>query len=333
VQAKFGIEIEPNEFRDLTHDQAVDLVAERAIEKYDEKEAVYPVMAGLYQFVMPSSGGAQGRIDREGLVQWASRRFESEITIDDLKNKQREEIHEMLLDKSRSSQKQAQTAIEALHGQITDISDKGGVPLANANGEANRLSDWFKQTLDYDLPMEKVESLDKEELEQTLEAIVEDHYHPEFRRMERMVLLEIVDSAWKDHLLAMDYLRSAVGQRGMAQLDPKVEYKREGMRMFEGLWVSIGERVTDLVFRMEQMNEDFVSNTLVETSARHDDADAASQVPQSDVGREQSDAIDSSGAPQQVETIRNRDEKIGRNDPCPCGSGKKYKSCCLRKRA
>ncbi len=335
VQAKFGFEIDPNEFRDLSQEMAVDLVAKRAIEKYDEKEAVYPVMAGLYQFVMPATGGAQGRIDREGLVQWASRRFESEITIEDLKNKQREEIRDMLLDKSRYSQKQAQTAIEALHGQINDLSDKGGVPLANANGEAVKLSDWFKRTLDYDLPMEKVESLDKEELEQTLEAIVEDHYHPEFRRMERMVLLEIVDSAWKDHLLAMDYLRSAVGQRGMAQLDPKVEYKREGMRMFDGLWISIGERVTDLVFRMEQMNEDFVSNTLVETSARHDDADAATErMRQSDIGQEQSDAIDRSGAAQpSVETIRNRDEKIGRNDPCPCGSGKKYKSCCLRKRA
>ena len=335
VRAKFGFEIDPDEIRDLNHEQTVDLVVQRAIEKYDEKEAVYPVMAGLYQFVVPASGGAQGRIDREGLVQWASRRFESEITLDDLKNKQRDEIREMLLDKSRTSQKQAQSAIEALHGKITDISNNGGVPLANANGEAVKLSDWFKQTIDYDLPVEKVESLDKDELEQKLEAIVEDHYHPEFRRMERMVLLEIVDSAWKDHLLAMDYLRSAVGQRGMAQLDPKVEYKREGMRMFEGLWVSIGERVTDLVFRMEQMNEDFVSNTLVETSARHDDAnEAAQQMQQSEMGKEQSEAIDRSGnAKQTVETIRNRDEKIGRNDPCPCGSGKKYKSCCLRKRA
>ena len=180
--------------------------------------------------------------------------------------------------------------------------------------------------------MNKVESLEKEELEQTLEAIVEDHYHPEFRRMERMVLLEIVDSAWKDHLLAMDYLRSAVGQRGMAQLDPKVEYKREGMKMFDGLWISIGERVTDLVFRMEQMNEDFVSNTLVETSARHDDANTTQQPQQSDIGQEQSDAIQRSGGGKQaVETIRNRDQKTGRNDPCTCGSGKKYKSCCMRK--
>ena len=252
-----------------------------------------------------------------------------------MKNKQRDEIHSLLLEKSRESQKLAQVKIEALHGQIESLADRGGVPLNNANGEAAKLSDWFNETINHELSIERVESLDREELLQSLEAIVEDHYHPEFRRMERMVLLEIVDSAWKDHLLAMDYLRSAVGQRGMAQLDPKVEYKREGMRMFDGLWVSIGERVTDLVFRMEQMNEDFVSNTLVETSARHDDASTTGVTPQqSEMSQEQSEAIDRSGKSQQtVETIRNRDDKVGRNDPCPCGSGKKYKSCCLRKRA
>ena len=333
--AKFGVEPELDQVEDLTIDETIDIIVTQAIKKYDEKEAVYPVMAGLYQFVMPASGGAQGRIDREGLVQWASRRFDTPLTLEDLKNKQRDEIHTFLLGKSRESQKLAQVKIEALHGQIDAISNQGGVPLNNANGEATKLSDWFMETINHDLSLERVESLDKEELEQALEAIVEDHYHPEFRRMERMVLLEIVDSAWKDHLLAMDYLRSAVGQRGMAQLDPKVEYKREGMRMFEGLWVSIGERVTDLVFRMEQMNEDFVSNTLVETSARHDDASSAgANQQQSEMSQDQSEAIDRSGGAQQpIETIRNRDDKVGRNDPCPCGSGKKYKSCCLRKRA
>ena len=147
--------------------------------------------------------------------------------------------------------------------------------------------------------------------------------------MERIVLLEIVDSAWKDHLLAMDYLRSAVGQRGMAQLDPKVEYKREGMRLFEGLWVSIGERVTDLIFRMEQMNEAFVSNTLVETSARHD---AAPEMQPGEQASEQSDIADRQQGKGKVDTIRNREIKVGRNEPCPCGSGKKFKSCCMRKR-
>ena len=203
------------------------------------------------------------------------------------------------------------------------------MPLRNGNGEAKSLTEWFKQELDYDLPLQDVERLEKDDLEQRLEAIVEDHYHPEMRRMERTVLLEIVDSAWKDHLLAMDYLRSAVGQRGMAQLDPKVEYKREGMRMFTDLWRSIGERVTDLVFRMEQMNEQFVSNTLTETSARHD---APPEMSPGEYAEEQADIADRQQGQSKIETIRNREIKVGRNEPCPCGSGKKFKSCCMRKR-
>ncbi len=105
-----------------------------------------------------------------------------------------------------------------------------------------------------------------------------------------MVLLDVVDNAWKDHLLAMDYLKSAVGQRGMAQLDPKVEYKREGMRLFEGLWRSIGERVTDLIYRMEHLSPGFVSDTFVRTNNQ---AEHQAYNP-SDLVREQQAAIDAS---------------------------------------
>ena len=84
---------------------------------------------------------------------------------------------------------------------------------------------------------------------------------------------------------------------------------------------------------MEQMNEDFVSNTLVETSARHDDASSAgANQQQSEMSQDQSEAIDRSrGAQQPIETIRNRDDKVGRNDPCPCGSGKKIQILLLAK--
>ena len=115
----------------------------------------------------------------------------------------------------------------------------------------------------------------------------------------------------------------------MAQLDPKVEYKREGMRMFTDLWRSIGERVTDLIFRMEQMNEQFVSTTLVETSARHDEAP---EINPGEYAEEQADVVDRQQGKSKIETIRNREIKVGRNEPCPCGSGRKYKSCCMRKR-
>ena len=145
--------------------------------------------------------------------------------------------------------------------------------------------------------------------------------------MERVLLLHLVDSAWKDHLLAMDHLRSAVSFVGYAQVDPKVEYKREGMKKFEAMWDSISERATDLVFRMESLDEGFVGSTWVETSARHEEAPGTSEI-----ARQQEAAIEGSQGERKPEPIRNRDPRVGRNEPCPCGSGKKYKSCCMRNR-
>ena len=334
VANKFGLEVKPGEFQDKSVAQAVEIVEELAIDAYVNREAIYPVMAGFYQFSTPGAAGAQGRINREGLSEWASHRFKTEIVVDDFRNKQRDDIRDLLMAKSRDNQSAADVALQELRTQLSTFDEKGMLPLVNANGQATELTGWFKSKLDYELTLDKIETLDRDELEPTLEAVVENHFHPEFRRMERLVLLEIVDSAWKDHLLAMDYLRSAVGQRGMAQLDPKVEYKREGMRMFDGLWTSIGERVTDLVYRMEQLNESFVSHTLAETTAIHEDP-AEVLVPQQGGGggsesESRQDAADRAGKKRRVETIRNRQKKVGRNDPCPCGSGKKHKVCCLR---
>jgi preprotein translocase subunit SecA len=102
------------------------------------------------------------------------------------------------------------------------------------------------------------------------------------------------------------------------------------MRMFESLWQSINERVTELVFRMELINEGAVRETFVETKAIHAPAPVAQPVGQ--FAETQQQAIEQSGSgPTVTETIRHRGEKVGRNDPCPCGSGKKYKSCCLRR--
>ena len=147
------------------------------------------------------------------------------------------------------------------------------------------------------------------------------------RKMERALLLQLLDMAWKDHLLAMDHLRSSIGLRGYAQVDPKVEYKREGMRTFEQMWESVGERVTDLVFRMEQLDEGFVGSTWTETEAIHEEASAGRRAsPRSSKQPSTARRPTTSREP-----IRNRQQRVGRNDPCPCGSGKKFKNCHMRK--
>jgi preprotein translocase subunit SecA len=121
-----------------------------------------------------------------------------------------------------------------------------------------------------------------------------------------------------------------VGLRGYAQVDPKVEYKREGMKLFESMWRAVGERVTDLIFRMEQLDEGFVGSTWTETAAIHEEAGGAAA---DEIAQQQQAAIDGTQVDHKREPIRNRDPRVGRNDPCPCGSGKKYKSCCMKKHA
>jgi preprotein translocase subunit SecA len=119
-----------------------------------------------------------------------------------------------------------------------------------------------------------------------------------------------------------------VGLVGYAQVDPKVEYKREGMKLFEQMWTAIADQATSLIFRMEQLDEGFVGSTWVETAAIHEEAPGATQeFAQHQQQQEQADKSPDA----RPEPIRNRGQRVGRNDPCPCGSGKKYKNCCLRK--
>ncbi len=328
LKGKFGIEAPVEALRGEV-DGVVETIVQQAVAQYEEKEAEYPVLAGFYKFSIGS--GPQSRIDREALVDWAAKRFESSLSLDDVKNKQRDEIREVLIEQSRQHQQLARSRVASLHSQIDELAASGEIPLGNGNGAANRLAEWFQQNLQTELPLPTVAQLEQKELTEKLESVVEDRFHPEMRRMERLVLLEIVDNAWKEHLLAMDYLLSAVRQRGMAQLDPKVEYKREGMRMFERLWDSMGDRVTDIIFRIEQLNEDFVSNTWQETAAVH--AAAPQQATQENYREGDDEPLPPGGGERKIETIRNRGSKVGRNDPCPCGSGKKFKNCHMRQGA
>ena len=193
---------------------------------------------------------------------------------------------------------------------------------------------WARDRFDPALPEEAVAPNDLDQLRANLveasrkrHARGDDAPRDEMGRMERAVLLQILDNAWKDHLLAMDHLRSSVGLRGYAQVDPKVEYKREGMRTFDLMWKGIDERVVDIVYRIEQVEEDALRSTWHETAAIHAEASAATLPPPGDSSMT-GGPPDQRGDAAAAEPIRNMGHKVGRNDPCPCGSGKKFKNCC-----
>ena len=337
MRHKFGIETTPDEFREVEdRGEVTGTLVQRAEKAYADKEAEYPVLTGISRFT--EKQGTQVALDREGLLQWVKGRFDADLQPEDVKLN-RDDLKNQLVQCSRQTGGAAEEKQQAAKAKLDDLFGSAGpeTTAAVAGGEnaaLDRLSDWLEEELGYHAQREDIARMNRAQLELTVDGAVDDRFHPEMRRMERQILLNIVDEAWKNHLLTMDHLRSSVGLKGYAQMDPKVEYKREGMRLFEQMWDSIGERVTDLIFRMESFNEEFIRSTWVDARTRHDDPHSTSALD-STVNTAAQQAAESSSRREdkKPDPIRNTGPRIGRNDPCPCGSGKKYKACCMRKTA
>ena len=145
------------------------------------------------------------------------------------------------------------------------------------------------------------------------------------RYLEKTILLQILDSLWKEHLLNMDHLKEGIHLRGYAQKDPLNEYKREAFELFDGLLDRIKVEVVELLGRVEVTHQEEVEQMEVERAAARDKR-LSLHHPNHDTwsGEGENQAED---APQKT-PYRRGTEKVGRNAPCPCGSGKKHKHCC-----
>ena len=133
------------------------------------------------------------------------------------------------------------------------------------------------------------------------------------RFLEKNFMLQVIDHHWKDHLLGMDHLRDGIGLRGYGQKDPLIEYKREGYDLFAGM--------------MERVKSDSLDR-LFHVQAVRNEGQPTAPPPPPVISRPQPPLILNRGEePAAPQTVQRSDNKVGRNDPCPCGSGKKYKKC------
>ncbi|HUU31368.1 MAG TPA: SEC-C metal-binding domain-containing protein, partial [Phycisphaerae bacterium] len=148
--------------------------------------------------------------------------------------------------------------------------------------------------------------------------------------LERYLLLQVHDTSWKDHLLVMDHLKSSVGLRGYAQQDPLIEFKREGLESFEKMLDAACEKFTDLFFKARWVRQDALARIWAGQSSQHALA-ASVYEAQRRAALEGSRQSQMAAEGEAVKTIVRTGTKVGRNDPCPCGSGKKYKKCCGRR--
>ncbi|HVN29479.1 MAG TPA: preprotein translocase subunit SecA, partial [Candidatus Binataceae bacterium] len=149
-----------------------------------------------------------------------------------------------------------------------------------------------------------------EQVHQLYERRETEFTAPVMRQIEKIVMLQTLDSLWKDHLLAMDHLKEGIGLRGYAQQNPLVEYQKEGFAMFEALMDTMQRDVIEKVFSVQVQKQQDVEQIQQQQQPQ--------KVVMSHGGQTESEAA----APAKREAA-----KVGRNDPCPCGSGKKYKRC------
>jgi preprotein translocase subunit SecA len=330
---QYTLQIDPTDLDGLEPEDAIALINQRVRDMYHEKEVRFPVTVGFNGFTIKDGGGE--RLDRDGLVRWANSRFEMRLDAADLGSIAN--FDRTLLAASRKFLERGEIAdeieqqLDLVYGQLNGVASEE--VRVTAPDRVADLVNWSNSTLKSSFTEDEFSRLTRKNAE---ERILEAHswrFRPELHQTERSVILEILDTAWKNHLYDMDRLRSAVGLVGYAQKDPKVEYRREGMKSFGEMWDTIGNQVTGAIFRLEHENSEFVGSLWEITNTVHESAgsvsDMSSAAPASpDGGNYSENGPESSQSEVAIEPIRNRGAKVGRNDPCPCGSGKKYKKCC-----
>ena len=177
--------------------------------------------------------------------------------------------------------------------------------------------------------------MDEESLKAGLYADFEDLYKAKeeeigeerLREVERMILIRVVDNKWMDHIDAMDQLKSGIGLRGLGGQDPAAAYAQEGFDMFELLVNSIKEDFVKFCYNVTVQTTTERKDVIGTGESRKDEFDeeavmsGGQDVPAGAVVPERE---------HKQQTVRRDAPKVGRNDPCPCGSGKKYKHCCAR---
>ncbi len=302
ARAKFDIKLDVSELSNLNTTQLRQLLIQRSAAKYRQREIEYPV-----EFAMNMVYGPQGAnvYAFDALANWANKKYNAGLRAEQLQNTKPHVVHKQLLELSESYNN------GELERELSDKISKLKIP---------ELVKWANERFDAHLTEEELG--DGAEIKEKLYEQAREFLRAEIRDLEKYVLLQVYDSTWKDHLYTMDHLKDSIWTRSLAEKDPKTEYKREGFRMFEEMLEAIEDRVTDIIFKVR-----------LEAGARARSVWTVSQTAHDEVGqfamaeRQRAAAQAPQGEPK-VKQIRLEKPRVGRNDPCPCGSGKKYKKCC-----
>ena len=270
------------------------------------------------------------------------------LEYDDVASDQRKVIYEQRSD-LMSTDNVAEN-INAIRHDVVETVISSYIPPGSMEEQwdVTGLTDALKQEFETDMPIQAWLDADDNLHEETLRQRIQDNIESILqqksniigedlmRTLEKDVMLQMLDNKWKEHLASMDYLRQSVGLRGYAQKNPKQEYKREAFDMFQQMLEDIKLDTITFLARVEFKSAQEAApidlknqeTALEDMQLQHAQADNMLQTP-----AESEQQADSARAPQSQPRatpmpLTRSGKKVGRNDPCPCGSGKKYKQCC-----
>jgi preprotein translocase subunit SecA len=240
------------------------------------------------------------------------------LKYDDIMNKQRKVIYNQ-----RKEILESGNIREMIFDMTEEVIEKSVPFYFDQDKDILGLSGWVKSKLNFELDFKKLGALDKEVAIGFIKEKAKEVYREkekqageEIRQMEKMVCLWALDSKWKEHLLVLDHLKEGIHLRGHAQADPLVEYQKETFFAFQEMIDSVKDKVVDLIYKAkiqsEQKREVFREDQKNFVHSKYSPL------------RKKEPVKKETSAPKVAS------EKVGRNDPCPCGSGKKYKKCCGR---
>ena len=247
------------------------------------------------------------------------------LEYDDVMNKQREVIY-----RQRREVLESDNVKQIIDDMIADLVDGLVEEYAiertpsedwDWQGLGERMAELFN--LELNVPEEEREGLDAQRLSELLLDQVNQAYarqeehngEEQMRHLERIILLQMVDTHWKEHLLNMDHLKEGIGLRGYGQKNPLDEYKKEGFNLFMSMIQTVKEQTVGTLLRVQIVQEDEV--------ARLEEERRQERERELEMAR-----LASAASEQENKPVQRKEQKVGRNAPCPCGSGRKYKKCC-----
>ena len=294
----------------------------------DDEGNEEPIEAGILSKQIEN---AQRKVEEQHFLQ-----RKHTLEYDDVMNQQREVVYRYR-DDVLEGRDMGQVAREEIAKVIGRLVDEYTTTDYFEDWDLNELWGQLDQIFQVDFGPDDLDpaSTDREELKNLLTDDAHKLYDERetelgeelMRALERFLLLQIIDERWREHLYDMDYLREGIHLRGFAQIEPIVAYKNEAFTLFEDMMNAIWQTFARMVYNVEVSVED--EETLQQHQAASGGAALEYSAPTFDPGFAEESAELEGGAPEPVVTQRTLDEneQLGRNDPCWCGSGKKFKKC------